>query len=117
VVGPRWLTRSTRVLTHRLCWECMRGLGPPDVVTRVVCPCQLCLLLGLPLVFGPMRVVRAVMSPEKARATICFVIGLVLVFNGWSFVGMLLEIFAFFNLFGYGWIAGRGHGGDALSGS
>ena len=58
-------------------------------------------MIGLPLYFGPARVMKVFLSREKLRATACFVLGLFLVLRGNSFLGMLLEIFGFFNIFAY----------------
>ena len=37
---------------------------------------------------------------EKIRGTICFFGGILLVFLKWPFIGMLVEMFGFLNLFG-----------------
>ena len=60
---------------------------------------NLCMILGLPLYFGPGRIMRLLFAKEKLRASICFCLGVFLVLRGNSFFGMLLEIFGFFNLF------------------
>lgn len=60
---------------------------------------QLCLILGLPLYFGPGRVMRLLFNKDKLRASACFCLGVFLVLRGNSFLGTLLEVFGFFNLF------------------
>jgi hypothetical protein len=55
--------------------------------------------MGLPLYLGPARVLRLVFAREKMRATACFLLGVFLVLRGNSFIGTLIEIFGFFNLF------------------
>jgi len=60
---------------------------------------NLCLIVGLPLYFGPGRVMRLLVAREKLRASVCFCLGVLLVLRGNSFLGMLLEVFGFFNLF------------------
>lgn len=60
---------------------------------------NLCLIIGMPLYFGPGRVMRLLFAKEKLRASICFCLGVFLVLRGNSFFGTLLEIFGFFNLF------------------
>lgn len=62
---------------------------------------QLCLILGLPLYFGPARVMRLLFNKDKLRASACFCLGVFLVLRGNSFLGTLLEVFGFFNLFAY----------------
>jgi hypothetical protein len=57
------------------------------------------LIVGLPLYFGPGRVIRLLVAREKLRASVCFCLGVLLVLRGNSFLGMLLEVFGFFNLF------------------
>lgn len=58
-------------------------------------------MVGLPLKFGPGRVVKMLINPEKMRASGCFVLGMILVLRGNSFLGSLLELFGFLNLFLY----------------
>jgi hypothetical protein len=41
------------------------------------------------------------MRPAKMRGTIPFVIGIVMVLIGWTFFGMVFELFGILNLFGY----------------
>ena len=38
---------------------------------------------------------------QKIRGTLCFLGGILLVFLKWPFVGFIVEIFGFLNLFGY----------------
>lgn len=56
-------------------------------------------MIGLPLQFGPGRIVRLLFDKNKLRATGCFLFGLFLVMRGNSFLGILIEIFGFCNLF------------------
>ena len=44
---------------------------------------------------------RLLANREKLRASACFCLGVFLVLRGNSFLGTLLEIFGFFNLFAY----------------
>jgi len=56
--------------------------------------------VGAPLIFGPGRVAGYFLNPKKSRATITFGAGLFLVMVGHPFLGMILEVFGFLNLFG-----------------
>jgi len=38
---------------------------------------------------------------RKIKGTICFLLGIVMVLCGWTFIGMIIEVFGFINLFGY----------------
>jgi hypothetical protein len=38
---------------------------------------------------------------EKWKGTLCFFFGFFLVIFGWAFFGMIIEVFGFFNLFGF----------------
>jgi len=38
---------------------------------------------------------------QKVRGTLCFLGGILLVFLKWPFIGFVVEIFGFLNLFGY----------------
>jgi hypothetical protein len=56
-------------------------------------------MVGLPLQFGPGRVIKLLLNKDKLRASGCFVLGMFLVLRGNSFLGTLLEFFGFLNLF------------------
>ncbi|KAL1748637.1 vesicle transport protein [Schizophyllum fasciatum] len=57
-------------------------------------------LSGITLIIGPQRTLYFFARKEKIRGTICFFGGIALVFLKWPFVGMLVEMFGFLNLFG-----------------
>lgn len=61
---------------------------------------NLCFVGGVPLTIGPGRTMGYLMKKEKARATVCLALGILLVFAGWPVVGIVLEAFGFLNLFG-----------------
>lgn len=57
-------------------------------------------LSGLPLIIGPTRTFYFFSRKEKWRGTICFFIGIALVFAKWPLTGILLELVGFIGLFG-----------------
>lgn len=57
-------------------------------------------LSGITLVIGPQRTIAFFARKEKMRGTICFFLGVILVFVKMPFVGMCVEFFGFLNLFG-----------------
>ncbi|OLY85103.1 Protein transport protein GOT1 [Smittium mucronatum] len=57
-------------------------------------------LLGVFLIIGFQKSVVFFSRKEKIRGTICFFLGLVLIFMKYSIFGMVLEAFGFINLFG-----------------
>ncbi|KAL1682685.1 Got1/Sft2-like family-domain-containing protein [Schizophyllum commune] len=57
-------------------------------------------LSGITLIIGPQRTMYFFARKEKIRGTICFFGGILLVFLKWPFIGMLVEMFGFLNLFG-----------------
>mmetsp|Transcript_29525 Transcript_29525/g.54640 ORF Transcript_29525/g.54640 Transcript_29525/m.54640 type:complete len:245 (-) Transcript_29525:99-833(-) len=61
---------------------------------------NLSFLLGTTMLVGPMRISQFFMQPKRYRATISLTLGILLVLIKWSKLGILLEIFGFFNLFG-----------------
>ena len=61
---------------------------------------NLLFMAGVPMTIGPGRTAGYFLQPQKARATGCLVLGIVLVFVGHPIVGILLEAFGLMNLFG-----------------
>lgn len=61
---------------------------------------NLLFVIGIPLMIGPGRTVGYFLQPQKARATGCLAVGILLVFVGHPVIGILLEIFGLLNLFG-----------------
>ncbi|KAI8922904.1 vesicle transport protein [Entophlyctis helioformis] len=57
-------------------------------------------LSGLTLIIGVAKTLVFFSRPEKIRGTVCFFLGVVLVFVKWPFVGICCELFGFVNLFG-----------------
>lgn len=55
---------------------------------------------GITLLIGPQKTFYFFARREKLRGTVCFFAGMILVFARWTFVGMLVEMFGFLNLFG-----------------
>eukprot|EP00808_Paulinella_micropora_P008886 g77606.t1 len=57
-------------------------------------------LAGTTLLIGPSKTLRFFASKTKIRGTVCLFTGVALVFVGWVIVGMVIEVFGIFNLFG-----------------
>ena len=57
-------------------------------------------LSGLTLIIGPQNTFRFFARKQKLRGTACFIGGILLVFMKYAFIGMIVEIFGFLNLFG-----------------
>nr|KAJ3422613.1 Golgi Transport [Polyrhizophydium stewartii] len=57
-------------------------------------------LSGLALILGPVKTVVFFTRPEKARGTVLFFLGVVLVFVRWPFVGICVELIGIVDLFG-----------------
>lgn len=57
-------------------------------------------IVGVILVIGVGRVSGFFFQRQRLRGTICFGLGVVLVFLKWPFIGILVEAFGFINLFG-----------------
>jgi hypothetical protein len=57
-------------------------------------------LTGVTLIIGWQKTVRFFFQKRKIRGTSCFLGGIFLVLIGWTFIGMVVEIFGFVNLFG-----------------
>ncbi|PWN50277.1 putative GOT1-membrane protein required for ER to Golgi transport [Violaceomyces palustris] len=55
---------------------------------------------GITLVIGPQKTFYFFARKQKIRGTVCFFLGMLLVFFKWAMVGMLVEMFGFLNLFG-----------------
>lgn len=62
---------------------------------------QMLFLSGLTLIIGPQNTFRFFARKQKLRGTACFIGGILLVFMKYAFIGMIVEIFGFLNLFGY----------------
>ena len=58
-------------------------------------------MAGLILVIGLQKAVSFFVKPNKWRGTVAFFAGLFLVLIRYTFIGMLVEMFGFINLFGY----------------
>ncbi|KAI0073371.1 Got1-domain-containing protein [Panus rudis PR-1116 ss-1] len=61
---------------------------------------NLLFLSGLTLIIGPHKTFYFFARKQKIRGTVCFFGGILLVFLKWPFVGMIVEVFGFLNLFG-----------------
>lgn len=57
-------------------------------------------LTGLPLIIGPTRTFYFFSRKEKWRGTVCFFLGILLVFFKWPMVGIAIELVGFIGLFG-----------------
>ncbi|CDU24669.1 probable GOT1-Membrane protein required for ER to Golgi transport [Sporisorium scitamineum] len=55
---------------------------------------------GIALLIGPQKTFYFFARKQKIRGTICFFLGMFLVFCKWAVIGMLVEAFGFLNLFG-----------------
>jgi hypothetical protein len=64
-------------------------------------PTQMLFLSGLTLIIGPQKTFYFFARKQKLRGTACFIGGILLVFMKYAFIGMIVEIFGFLNLFGY----------------
>ena len=62
---------------------------------------QLLFLSGLTLIIGPQKTFYFFARKQKIRGTLCFLGGVLLIFFKWPFVGVIVEVFGFLNLFGY----------------
>lgn len=58
-------------------------------------------IAGLIAVVGPQRAVAFFSRKQKWRGSLSFSIGLLLIFYGRTFIGMVIEVFGILNLFGY----------------
>ncbi|KAF9653940.1 Got1-domain-containing protein [Thelephora ganbajun] len=57
-------------------------------------------LCGLTLIIGTQKTFYFFARKQKIRGTSCFLGGILLVFLKWPFIGFIVEIFGFLNLFG-----------------
>ncbi|KAF9372135.1 Golgi Transport [Podila verticillata] len=57
-------------------------------------------LAGLTLVIGTQKTIYFFARKQKIRGTACFFGGILLVFLKWPFIGVIVELFGFINLFG-----------------
>lgn len=53
------------------------------------------------MVIGPSKAIGFFVRPQKWRGTAAFFGGLALVLLKYTFIGILIEMFGFINLFGY----------------
>lgn len=61
---------------------------------------NLCALPGLSLLVGTQRLMSWMTQPKKLPGFAAFLGGVILVLRGWTYIGFLVEIFGFLNLFG-----------------
>jgi len=61
---------------------------------------QLLVLAGVPMIIGLKKTGRFFFQRRKVRGTACFLGGVLLVFWGRTFFGIIVEGFGFLNLFG-----------------
>lgn len=61
---------------------------------------NLLFLTGVTLIIGGRKTFRFFFQWRKLRGTACFLGGIALVIIGWPFIGMIVEVFGFINLFG-----------------
>lgn len=52
------------------------------------------------MIIGVQKTGKFFFQKRKVKGTACFLGGVVLVFAGWAFFGLLIEAFGFLNLFG-----------------
>jgi hypothetical protein len=71
---------------------------------------------GITLLIGPQKTFYFFARKQKLRGTLCFFAGMLLVFARWTFIGMLVEIFGFLNLFGCVCAAGIGEATSGVRG-
>ncbi|KYQ93537.1 golgi transport protein 1 [Tieghemostelium lacteum] len=62
---------------------------------------NLLFISGIVLILGLHKTSKFFFQVKKIKGTICFFFGiLIVIFTKWTFVGLLIEIFGFINLFG-----------------
>ena len=61
---------------------------------------NLLFLVGLPLILGPQKTLKFFTRPNKRVASVCFILGILMVFTKWVFSGLLFEGFGVLSLFG-----------------
>ncbi|KAI9293763.1 Got1-domain-containing protein [Neoconidiobolus thromboides FSU 785] len=57
-------------------------------------------VVGGVLVIGPQKSMEFCFQTKKWRGTLCFCIGLIMVFLKWRVIGLMIEVVGFINLFG-----------------
>lgn len=55
---------------------------------------------GITLLIGPQKTFYFFARKQKIRGSVCFFLGIVLVFLRWTLIGMMIEMVGFLNLFG-----------------
>ncbi|PWN33946.1 putative GOT1-membrane protein required for ER to Golgi transport [Meira miltonrushii] len=55
---------------------------------------------GITLLIGPQKTFYFFARKQKIRGTICFFLGMLMVFARWTILGMIVEVIGFINLFG-----------------
>ncbi|ORZ24350.1 vesicle transport protein [Absidia repens] len=55
---------------------------------------------GIPVTIGIQRTIGFFSQKSKIRGSICFLVGISLVFCRWTIIGMLIELFGIVNLYG-----------------
>eukprot|EP01087_Luapelamoeba_hula_P023799 TRINITY_DN882_c0_g1_i1.p1 TRINITY_DN882_c0_g1~~TRINITY_DN882_c0_g1_i1.p1 ORF type:complete len:145 (+),score=21.82 TRINITY_DN882_c0_g1_i1:219-653(+) len=61
---------------------------------------NLLFLAGITMVIGLRKTGAFFFQRRKLKGTICFLLGIAMVLFGWTFFGMVIEVFGFINLFG-----------------
>jgi len=61
---------------------------------------NLLFVAGVVLVIGFQKTAVFFFQQRKLKGTACFLLGIVLVLFRWPFIGIAIEVFGFFNLFG-----------------
>ncbi|ODV87275.1 hypothetical protein CANARDRAFT_26691 [[Candida] arabinofermentans NRRL YB-2248] len=57
-------------------------------------------IIGLCLIIGPRKTGYFFTRPQKLRGSVCFCIGVFLIFCKWTFIGFVVESFGILGLFG-----------------
>lgn len=57
-------------------------------------------IVGITMVIGASKIGRFMAQPKRLKGSVPFVVGVLLVVWGYTVVGMVLELFGFFALFG-----------------
>ena len=70
--------------------------GKCNVMTDSILQC----LTHISLLYSPVYFLQLCIRRDRARGTVCFFLGIVLVVMRWGLIGMALEAFGFLNLFG-----------------
>ncbi|KAG1890365.1 hypothetical protein F4604DRAFT_1673787 [Suillus subluteus] len=98
---------TDRILEHRKFEKHVFGLPIQNPESEIINNVNLVqslgnmlFLSGLTLIIGPQKTFYFFARKQKLRGTACFIGGILLVFMKYSFIGMIVEIFGFLNLFG-----------------